>query len=234
MDGLSDRLRAVRTGERALVGIDGVDGSGKSVFADRLAARVDGRPVIVVHVDDFHHPRAVRYRRGRDSPVGFWLDSYDYDALTHRVLAPLRTGAALYQHAAHDLVRDARVDPPLSRAPRDAIVLVEGLFLHRQELRHWWDFSIFLDVPFEETALRMAERDGTPPDHRAPALQRYVGGQRLYFRAARPWEHASMVIDNSDVTRPRTINSASAAASREVREPGGGLHVSPRAGNAPA
>lgn len=42
LDGLSDRLRAVRTGERALVGIDGVDGSGKSVFADRLATRVDG------------------------------------------------------------------------------------------------------------------------------------------------------------------------------------------------
>jgi len=61
------------------VGIDGVDGAGKTTFADELAAALApfGRPVIRAGVDGFHHPRAVRYRRGRESPEGFFRDSYD-------------------------------------------------------------------------------------------------------------------------------------------------------------
>lgn len=59
------------------VAVDGVDGAGKTVFADQLGDVLTalGRPVIRASVDDFHRPRAERYRRGRDSPIGFWLDS---------------------------------------------------------------------------------------------------------------------------------------------------------------
>ena len=54
------------------VGIDGVDGSGKTVFAGELSAvlREAGRQVVQVSVDDFHHVRALRYRRGRSRPRG--------------------------------------------------------------------------------------------------------------------------------------------------------------------
>lgn len=34
-------------------------------------------------------------------------------------------------------------------------------------------------------------------------MRRYVGGQRLYFDAARPWERATFVVDNSDPTSPK-------------------------------
>lgn len=63
-----------------LVAIDGVDGSGKTRFAEELANAITRRPVIVVHLDDFLHPRELRHRRGRSSPEGFWLDTYDYAA----------------------------------------------------------------------------------------------------------------------------------------------------------
>ena len=55
------------------VAVDGVDGSGKSVFADQLAdvLREQARPVVRASVDDFHHSRIQRYRRGRSSPSGF-------------------------------------------------------------------------------------------------------------------------------------------------------------------
>ena len=78
------------------VGIDGGDGSGKTTFADDLAAvlRSVGRAAARVSVDDFHNPREVRYRRGRTSPSGFWLDSFDYDRLREYVLAPLGPGGS--------------------------------------------------------------------------------------------------------------------------------------------
>ncbi|MGV0153296.1 hypothetical protein ACSW29_08165 [Rhodococcus sp. GB-02] len=36
-----------------------------------------GSPLIAIHVDDFLNPSKIRHRRGRQSPEGFWLDSYD-------------------------------------------------------------------------------------------------------------------------------------------------------------
>jgi uridine kinase len=68
---------------RSIVAVDGVDGAGKTVFANSLARRLEvlGRPVIRAGIDGFHNPRSVRYRRGKDSPEGFFLDSFNYDSL---------------------------------------------------------------------------------------------------------------------------------------------------------
>ena len=187
------------------VGVDGVDGSGKTVFAAELAAvlRQAGREVVQVSLDDFHHVRAVRYRRGRTSPEGFWLDSFDYPRFAEEVLEPLGPGGSRrYRPRGHDLVTDAVLDGPFLTAPAGAVLVVDGLFLHREELEGLWDFTVFLDVPFEVTAARMAERDGTHPDPEDPSMARYVQAQRRYFAEREPWSRADVVVDNADVARP--------------------------------
>lgn len=192
--------------QRAVVGIDGVDGSGKSSFAEALARRVTTRPVVLIHLDHFLNPASIRHRRGRTSPEGFWLDSYDYDALAAYALRPLRAdGDGRYRARSYDLATDTAVRPPLRQAPQDALVVVEGMFLHRDGLTDVWDYSVFLDVPFHETVRRMAERDGSNPDPEHESMRRYVEGQRIYFATARPWERASLVIENSDPDRPYVI-----------------------------
>ena len=88
--------RTPALGRPALVAVDGVDGSGKTILAAALAdayARV-GRLAFVVHEDVFLNPRAVRYRLGRDSPVGFFLDTYDLPALNAKVLDALAVGGS--------------------------------------------------------------------------------------------------------------------------------------------
>ncbi|GAA1621930.1 uridine kinase [Actinoplanes couchii] len=189
--------------------MDGPDGSGKSIMAGELAGilRSRGRPVVHLSIDDFHHVRAVRYRRGRDSPEGFWRDSYDYDRFRARVLAPFSPGGSrLYRHACHDLGTDEILDPPPQRAPAGALLLVDGLFLHRDELAGAWDLSLFLDVPFTETARRMAARDGTEPDPEHPGMRRYVQAQRIYYATCDPHSRATFVVDNRDVHAPLLKN----------------------------
>jgi hypothetical protein len=85
------------------VGIDGVDGSGKTVFADELAdvLKIRGRGVVQISVDDFHNVSAVRYRRGRSSPEGFWLDSFNYERLRADVLEPLGPGGSRRYRSRH-------------------------------------------------------------------------------------------------------------------------------------
>ncbi|MFI0467129.1 uridine kinase [Saccharopolyspora sp. 5N102] len=190
------------------VAVDGVDGSGKTVFADELAERLrsGNRAVVRVSADDFHHVRTIRYRRGRDSPEGFWLDSYDYDSLRSRVLDPLGPGGSrCYQHASHDLATDLAVCPSHRRAEPGAVLIMDGLFLHRDELTGVWDLSIFLQVPFDVSVPRMAARDGSNPAPEHPSLARYVQGQRLYFAACAPWQRADLVVDNSDIHAPTLV-----------------------------
>jgi uridine kinase len=120
------------------------------------------------------------------------------------VLEPFAPGGSRrYRPAAHDLATDAVLDTPPQPAPRDAVLVVDGLFLHRDELADAWDLSVFLDVPFTETARRMAVRDGTPGDPDHPGMRRYVEAQRIYFAACDPPRRATAVVDNSDVNVPR-------------------------------
>lgn len=213
-----------RLGEgRRMVAIDGVDGSGKTRFSTTLASHIaEHRPAVLVHMDDFLNPRALRYARGRASALGFWLDSYDYGAFTESVLRPLdTTGDGWYRSMSHDEKSDSRVNPQPLQAPDNAVILVEGLFLHRDELVGSWDVSVFLDVSFAVTAARMAARNGSQPDPEHPSMQRYVEGQRLYFDATRPWAQATYVVDNSMVDAPRLISpeqsyAASDAVARRV------------------
>lgn len=193
------------------VGVDGVDGAGKTVFAAELAAalREIGRQVVELSVDGWHRVRAERHARGARSPEGFWLDSFDYDRLLDEVLEPLGpNGSRRYRVAGHDVVTDEVLHEPLETAPAGAVVVIDGLFLHRAELEGAFDFTIFVEVPFEVSAARMAVRDGSPPDPTHPDLRRYVEAQRRYFAERSPWERADLVIDNSDLERPLLVESA--------------------------
>ena len=43
--------------------------------------------------------------------------------------------------------------------PEDAILIVDGAFLLRPELRPFWDLVIWLHISFEDMVARAAERD---------------------------------------------------------------------------
>lgn len=120
------------------VAIDGVDGAGKTTFANELAGvMVDfGRPVIRASVDGFHNRRAIRYAKGRQSPIGFFEDSYNYALLKQYLLEPLSPGGnRRYCIASFDHVTDKPVDLVEREASSNSILLLDGIFLHRPELR---------------------------------------------------------------------------------------------------
>src|SRR6187431_761684 len=188
---LRDEVRRQYRGGRVILGVDGVDGAGKTVFADGLADvfAEGGSTVFRSSIDGFHRPRSERYARGRRDPEGFYLDSYDYPTFRRVLIDPFREGwqtAATtgFQLEAFDLARDSRVGSAWVTAPRDAVLIVDGIFLHRRELRDLWDWSVWLDVSFEVAFARMALRDGCDADPDAPSNARYRQGQELYLNEA--------------------------------------------------
>jgi uridine kinase len=196
--------------DRSIVGVDGVDGAGKTVFANALAERIAslGRPVIRAGIDGFHNPRNIRYRRGKASPEGFFLDSFNYDSLREYLLLPFRSGAPTVQSARFDYKTDNQVNSFHHSTPDAAILVFDGIFLHRPQLDGLWDRSIFLDVPFSVSFGRLASRDGMNPDPGAAENHRYLEGEKIYLRTCQPHGRATYLVDNSDFDAPRLITAS--------------------------
>src|ERR1700712_2912928 len=193
---------------RAIVAVDGLDGAGKTVFADALATQlgIGHRAVFRASIDDFHWPRVRRYAKGRDSAEGFYRDSFDYETFKRVLVEPFRTGwIGSFVLQAFDLKRDAPFEPKWSSGPAAALLIVDGIFLNRPELRGLWNYSIWLEVEPDTAAGRVIARDAEAFEHDIANPERYSGGQELYLKEARPREVANAIIDNNDFEHPKRI-----------------------------
>jgi uridine kinase len=216
IDDVASRIAAIRRSHPVRVAIDGVDAAGKTMFADELAPALTalGRSVIRASVDGFHNPAAVRRRQGALSPEGYFHDSFNHPGLIEKLLEPLGPGGSrAFRRAVFDFRVDEAVDAPPERAQPDAILLFDGVFLLRPELRTHFDFSVFLRVDFNITLARAERRDaelfGSAEELRRRYQERYVPGQRLYLTKVEPERWASLVIDNGDPARPVVTNAGS-------------------------
>ena len=204
-DELLTRLAALIAGRRAdrvlRVAIDGPDAAGKTTLAGELARALAGvREPVEVSIDGFHRPRHLRQR--------YYEDSFDYQRVRDEVLTPLGAdGDRWYRPAVFDHRRDTPVDEAPRLAPQDGVLLFEGVFLLRPELRDHWDLTVYLHITPEESLRRATVRDagllGGADATRDRYLARYLPGQQLYRELADPLGHADVVIDNSDPARPR-------------------------------
>jgi uridine kinase len=209
---LATAIAAVRVDHPTRVAIDGVDGVGKTSLAEELVEPLQrkNRPVIRASVDRFHHPRAIRYRRGPDSAEGYFLDSFDYSALRSVLLDPLGpSGDRRFRTAVIDPGSDQPVDVPEQTAAANAILLFDGVFLQRLELAGLWDFRIWVEAPFDVTVARGVRRDAVGSD-RAPLIQdryeryerRYVPGQLIYLDTCHPRDMANIIFNNVNLENP--------------------------------
>jgi len=76
---------------------------------------------------------------------------------------------------------------------------------NRPELCGYWDFSVFLDVPFHISIPRGAQRGEGSPDPQAPENHRYIEGQRLYLHTCESRLHATIIIDNEHLASPKIV-----------------------------
>jgi len=161
--------------------------------------------VIRAGIDGFHNPRGIRYRRGRNSPQGFFLDSFNYDSLRRCLIDPFRSGAPTVATARFDYKQDCEVAGASHPVSDTAILVFDGIFLHRPELDGVWDRSIFLEVPFIVSFGRLADRDGMNAAPDAAENDRYREGQNIYLWTCRPRDQASYLVDNADFDVPRLV-----------------------------
>ncbi|MER5830474.1 hypothetical protein ABT116_06480 [Streptomyces sp. NPDC002130] len=139
---LAARIRGLSPacGPVRLVGVDGHAGSGKSTFAEQLAAALDGAPVL--RLDDVASHDALFDWTGR---------------LLDQVIEPLTHGRTAH-YAPYDW-RARRFGSPRSLPPAP-VILVEGVGAGRRALRPHLALLLWMELPREEAWARGRSRDG--------------------------------------------------------------------------
>lgn len=212
LEALASHIATCAVTHPVRVALDGIDTAGKTTLADELVPLLEarGRPVIRASIDGFHLPRAQRYQRGPTSPEGYYLDSFDNAALRDVLLLTLGPGGSCrYHRAIFDYHTDSPALAPEQKAPPNAILLMDGVFLLRPELVACWDYRIFVEIAFTTALERAIRRDvalfGSSEAVQVRYHERYIPGQRLYFESAHPQEHADAIVYNDDLDNPRLL-----------------------------
>jgi len=190
-----------------VVGVSGIDVSGKTKFAESLEKFLISRnyETQIINLDDFHNPKKVRYS-GEDQAENYYNKSFDIKTIVEKLLIPIHQKSDFtIKLTLLDLHTDKyEVEKELSFS-QNTIVLFEGVFLFRKELSPHVDYKIFIEAPFEESKNRARVRD--VPIYGAEVLRRYdekyLPAQRRYLDEFPPLETADMVIDNSNWEYPR-------------------------------
>jgi uridine kinase len=210
LNDLATALASLRLGRPVRIAVDGRTAAGKTTLANELADIIarGGREVIRTSIDGFHRPRAERYARGRFSPEGYYHDARDHTAIRALLLAPLGPdGNRRYRTASFDLENDRPVDQAPQHASPEDILIVDGTFLQRPELRGDWDLAIFIETTETAAEQRGIERDtamfgGTDAARRLYA-ERYRPAFRIYEGLCAPASIADVVFNNDVFESPR-------------------------------
>jgi phosphoglycolate phosphatase-like HAD superfamily hydrolase/uridine kinase len=186
-----------------VIGIDGIDGSGKTTFAEALETylKLKDVPTQLIHLDDFHNPEAIRYA-GTDQPDNYYNKSFNIGLIIDKLLAPIQKKQPVslklktldWQTDKYDNERKYIIKP-------NTMVIFEGVFLFRKELASYIDLKVFLDIPFEESKKRATVRD--PQANVARYDKKYLPAQAKYLKEYPPSKVVDIVIDNTNYEYPK-------------------------------
>lgn len=207
---LSEKVLGIEKNAPILIAINGKDGSGKTMMADLLAdflSSKTNREIIRISIDDFMNSRAVRYTPSESAGRGCYDYTFNFDGFKNNVLKPLQPdGSWEYRTKIFDHATDSESRSPIKKATGDAIIIIDGVFLYKQDLVSYWGLKILLDTDDETVIERGARRDterlGSYEVARQKYIDRYIASQTIYYNEESPEKRADIIIDNNDIESP--------------------------------
>lgn len=167
---IAEALEAIPA-ERALVGIAGPPGAGKSTIAEALVAALPS--AVLLPMDGFHLPQARLVELGRRDRMGA-PDTFDVDGFV-ATLAAVRNAGDTVLAPGFDREIEEPVPGAIAISPAFRTVVVEGNYLlHWPAVRELLDMTFFVDVDHDVRIERLVARHvrfgKTPDDARAWSL----------------------------------------------------------------
>ncbi len=184
-----EKIEEIRkTKGRCIVSIDGRCTSGKSTLGTYLKEKTGGE---LIRMDDFFLRQEQRTPQRYNTPG----ENVDHERFTEEVLLPLAGNEAfVYYPFDHSVMgvgsRGVQVQP-------SDVVIIEGSYSQRPDLKPYYDLNIFLTVGPEEQMRRIEKRN---PDKVEMFRTKWIPLEEAYFSAFHPEASADLVIHTDSLT----------------------------------
>jgi uridine kinase len=205
---------------KSLIAIDGLDGSGKSTVARRLATALgdQGCRAVIVSIDDFRRP--VAWNSLTEPEVDVYYDRYYDLAMAEASLRSFLAGERGVTIPNYDSPREQIVGERELVFDGAEVAIVEGVLPLRVRAVHD-GLIVLLEVAQDEARRRIITRDMKKGRSREETERRidrrYFPAQARYRAAFAPRDRADVVIGNDDPTRPRVSKRELARAIERLR-----------------
>ena len=194
---IAERRGQIPLTRSLLVGISGIDASGKGCKTAKLEEFLaqKGFRVANINVDGWLNLPAVRFSQTNPA-ANFYENAIRFAEMFEQLILPLKHMRSIELRA--DLVEETASEfhPHDYRFREIDIILLEGIFLFKNEFKANFDLRIWIECPFEialERALARAQEDLPPEETRAAYEMFYFPAQRLHFASDNPRESADLL-----------------------------------------
>lgn len=202
-----------------IVGINGVDTSGKTIFTNELKRYISkmGFKVQTILMDDFHNQAKIR-SQGSDPITSYIDNAFNLVRIESELLKPIKEDKTVDKELT---LLDVEVDKYTNKkryiVDKDTIVLIEGVLLYRQPIDKYFDLRIFIDISFDEVLKRAQKRDAALFGEAVAAryMGKYIPIQKLYIKNNNPKDKSDIIINNEDYLNPKIVKSFSSLAMRQ-------------------
>jgi len=169
----------------ALVVVDGQGGSGKSTFARELAGCVSD--AVVVEGDDFYSSMDEQVRE-QLGPEDGYEQYFDWQRLRDQVMVPVRQASAALRYQRYDW-EHGRTSQWVEQ-PMPAVVIVEGVYSLRPQLRDLSDVKVYVEATEEARLRRQRDRGENSEEW----IGRWVAAEDFYVTRFAPQQAADFVV----------------------------------------
>ena len=201
-EAIARKRDAVVPDRAVLIGISGIDGSGKGFVTAKLAEalRAKSLNVAVISADDWLNLPHVCMNHDNYAEH-FYQHAIRFDEMFEKLIFPLKQNREINitadcADAKATTYRERRYD-----FRNIDIVLLEGIFLFKRGYRHQFDLSVWIDCSFECALERAIERgqEGLPPTETSEAFETiYFPAQRIHLARDKPREAADCIVTNDE------------------------------------
>lgn len=194
------KRKALSPARALLVAISGIDAAGKGWYAAQLAQALGERKfkTALIGADGWLNLPHVRFSR-ENAAEHFYKHAFRFEEMFKTLVNPLK------QMCAIDLPMDYTEETAASyrrhryQFQEIDVILLEGIFLLKRELRHHFDLACWVECSFETALARAIRRcqEGLPPGETIRAFETiYFPAQRIHFERDVPQSSADLILRN--------------------------------------
>ena len=175
--------KRIKGAKRVLVAIDGAGGAGKSTVARQI--RNELTDVTMVEMDDFYCAADASVRRNWNPQEGY-QNFFDWMRLRDHVLKPIQDGLSP-KFQPFDWTQNQLNG--WKHVPLNSVIIVEGVYALRPELRSFYHLSVFIEAPWEVRTARLLVRGDSEQD-----VQMWQAAENWYLVNIKPQDHCDLVV----------------------------------------